>query len=115
MTSFIATLILSLMLQQTDPEARIVDYLKTHVTPGKPVVISDLLNNVFKRPEEQQTLQRMYNTFFNIPLAAAQFYTQTKKIPTLKQLSDQFGFKVAGEMDVILKVMEADPRIPRFF
>src|SRR5262245_51453072 len=114
MSGVISVLILSLFLQQSDPEARIIEYLRTHVTPGKPVVVSDLLNNVFKRPEEQQALQRLFNTVFKIPLTAATLYTQNKKIPTLKQLSDQFGFKVPGEMDVILKVMEADPRMPRF-
>lgn len=115
MKSFVATLMLSVMLQQGDPEARIVEYLRTHTTPGRPVVVSDLLNNVFKTPEEQKALQRLFNTFFKIPLTAAQLYTKTNKVPTLKQLSDQFGFNVPGEMDVILKVMEADPRIPRFF
>jgi cytochrome c biogenesis protein CcmG, thiol:disulfide interchange protein DsbE len=115
MKSFVATVILSLMLQQSDPEARVIEYLRTHTTPGRPVVVSDLLNNVFKKPEEQQALQRLFNTFFKIPLTAAQLYSKTNKTPTLKQLSDQFGFRVPGEMDVILKVMEADPRIPRFF
>src|SRR5262249_17304726 len=114
MSKWVATLLLAALLQQTDPEARIIEYLKANVKPGKPVVVSDLLNNVFKRPEEQQALQRLFNTFFKIPMAAAQFYTQTKKIPTLQQLSDQFGFKVPGEMDVVLRVMESDPRIPKF-
>src|SRR5689334_18136884 len=114
MSGLLSVLMLSLFLQQADPEARIIEYLRTHVTPGRPVVVSDLLNNVFKKPDEQQALQRLFNTFFKIPLTAAQLYTQNKKIPTLRQLSDQFGFKVPGEMDVILKVMDADPRIPKF-
>src|SRR5215475_13105628 len=100
--NFIAMLIFSLLLQQGDPEARVVDYLKTHITPGRPVAVSDLLK-VFPRPEEQQAVQRLFNTFFKIPLAAAQYYTKTNKIPTLKQLSDQFGFRVPGEMNVMLK------------
>ena len=114
MSSLLAALMLSMLFQQADPETRIIEYLKANVKPGRPVVVSDLLNNVFKRPEEQQALQRLFNTFFKIPMAVAQFYTQTKKIPTLQQLSEQFGFKVPGEMDVILKVMESDPRIPKF-
>jgi thiol-disulfide isomerase/thioredoxin len=114
MSRIVAGLVLAALLQQTDPEARIIQYLKTNVQPGRPVVISDLVNNVFKTPEEQKALTRLYNTFFKIPMAAAQYYTQTKKIPTLQQLSDQFGFRVPGEMDVILKVMDADPRIPKF-
>src|SRR5438477_13130843 len=100
MSRLVATLLLSVLLQQTDPETRIIEYLKSNVKPGRPVIVSDLLNNVFKRPEEQQALQRLFNTFFKIPMAAAQFYTQTKKIPTLQQLSDQFGFRVPGELDV---------------
>ena len=114
MFSWIGMLVLSALLQQADPETRIIEYLKANVTPGRPVVVSDLLNNVFKSPEEQQVLQRLFNTFFKIPMAIAQFYTQTNRIPTLQEISDQFGFKVPGETDVILRIMESDPRIPKF-
>jgi peroxiredoxin len=107
--------LMSLLLQQASPvEARIVAYLKTHVTPGRPVVVSDLYNNVFKTPEEQKVLERLYNTFFKIPMFIVQYNTASKKIPTLREISEQFNFTVPGEADVILRVMESDPRVPKF-
>src|SRR5262249_10793308 len=105
----------SLLFQQASPvETRIVEYLKTHVTPGQPVVVSDLYNNVFKTPEEQKALERLYNTFFKIPTFIVQYNTATKKIPTLREISEQFNFRVPGEADVILRIMESDPRVPKF-
>ena len=107
--------LISLLFQQASPvETRIVEYLKANVTPGRPVVVSDLYNNVFKTPEEQKALERLYNTFFKIPMFIVQYNTSTKKIPTLREISEQFNFNVPGEADVILRVMEADPRVPKF-
>src|SRR6266566_4644647 len=107
--------LISLLFQQVSPvEKRIVDYLKANVTPGRPVVVSELYNNVFKTPEEQKALEHLYNTFFKIPMFIVQYNTASKKIPTLKELSEQFNFNVPGEADVILRVMEADPRVPKF-
>ena len=44
--------VISLLFQASSVETRIVEYLKANVTPGRPVVVSDLYNNVFKTPEE---------------------------------------------------------------
>jgi thiol-disulfide isomerase/thioredoxin len=43
-----------------------------------------------------------------------QYNASTKKIPTLQEMSEQFNFTVPGEADVILRIMESDPRIPKF-
>lgn len=114
MKFWIGTLLLAALLQQPDAETKVVNYLKANVKPGQPVIVSDLVNNVFKTADERQALQRLYNTFFKIPNAIVEFQARTKRIPTLKELSEQFAFKIPGEMDVILKVMEADPRIPKY-
>jgi thiol-disulfide isomerase/thioredoxin len=95
-------------------ESRIVDYLKEHVKPGEPVVVSDLYNNVFKTPEERKVLNRLFNTFFKIPLFVAQYKATTKQIPTLADISNQFNLRVAGEAAVLLSIIERDPRVPRF-
>jgi thiol-disulfide isomerase/thioredoxin len=111
----ISVALISLLFQQASPvEARIVEYLKANVTPGRPVVVSELINNVFKTPEEQKALEHLYNTFFKIPMFIVQYNTSSKKIPTLKEISEQFNFNVPGEADVILRVMESDPRVPKF-
>jgi thiol-disulfide isomerase/thioredoxin len=114
MKLLVGTLLMAAVLQQPDAETRVVNYLKANVKPGQPVIISDLVNKVFKAPDERQALQRLYNTFFKIPNAIVEFQARTKRIPTLKELSEQFAFKVPGEMDVILRIMESDPRIPKF-
>src|SRR5712691_10530865 len=107
--------VISVLFQASSVETRIVEYLKANVTPGHPVIVSDLYNNVFKTPEERKVLDRLYSTFFKIPMFIVQYNTGSRKIPTLKELSEQFNFTVPGEADVILRIMEADPRVPKFF
>src|SRR5215470_17704469 len=88
---------ISVLFQASPVETRIVQYLKANVTPGKPVVVSELYNNVFKTPEEQKVLERLYNTFFKIPMFIVQYNAGSKRIPTLKEISEQFNFRVPGE------------------
>ena len=114
MRTWIGIAVFSFLLQQADPETRIIEYLKVNVQPGKPVVVSELYNNVFKTVEERAVLNRLFNTFFKIPMFVVQYNTSSKKIPTLQELSEQFNFKVPGEADVILRIMESDPRVPKF-
>jgi thiol-disulfide isomerase/thioredoxin len=98
----------------SDVEARIVEYLKAEVKPGQRVVVSQLVNEVFTSEEERAVLGRLFNTFFKIPLFAAQFQQSQGRPPTLAELSEQFGFEVPGEADVMLRIMESDPRMPPF-
>ena len=110
---FLATAFMALF-QAQDAETRIVIYLKSNVTPGKPIVVSQLYNEVFKTPEERKVLDRLFNTFFKIPMFIVQYNAGTKKIPTLGELAEQFNFKIPGEADLMLRIMESDPRIPKF-
>lgn len=114
MHSWLVFALTSLLFQAPDAETRIVEYLKANVTPGKQVVVSELYNNVFKTPEERKVLDRLFNTFFKIPMFIVQYNAASKKIPTLQELSEQFNFKVTGQADVMLRIMEADPRVPKF-
>ncbi len=95
-------------------EERIVQYLREHVKPGERVIVSDLNNNVFKTPEERKVLDRMFNTFFKIPLFVAQYKAATSQIPSLADIARQFNLPVPGEVAVLLSIMESDPRIPNF-
>jgi thiol-disulfide isomerase/thioredoxin len=95
-------------------ETRIVEYLKANVRPGQAVVVSDLYNRVFTSPEERAVLDRLFNTFFKMPLAIAQQQRASGRPPTLREISEQFHFTVPGEADVLLRIMAADPRMPRF-
>src|SRR5215469_14787938 len=114
MIRLISVGLITLLFQASPIETHIVEYLKANVSLGKPVVVSDLYNNVFKTPQEQKVLERLYNTFFKIPMFIVQYNAGSKKIPTLKEISEQFNFTVPGEADVILRVMESDPRVPKF-
>jgi thiol-disulfide isomerase/thioredoxin len=95
-------------------EARVVEYLKAHVKAGQPVVVSELYNSVFTGAEERAALNRLFNTFFKMPLYLAQHVAAAGKPPTLREISEQFRFEVPGEADVLLRIMESDPRMPSF-
>ena len=100
--------------QAPEAEVRVVEYLKANVKPGQPVVVSELYNTVFTGPEERAALNRLFNTFFKMPLYLAQHLAAAGKPPTLGEISEQFHFEVPGEADVMLRIMESDPRMPRF-
>jgi thiol-disulfide isomerase/thioredoxin len=100
--------------QAPPAEARVVEYLKANVKPGQPVVVSELYNTVFAGPEERVALNRLFNTFFKMPLYLAQHLAAAGKPPTLREISEQFHFEVPGEADVLLRIMESDPRVPDF-
>ena len=66
-------------------EARVVEYLKANVKPGQPVVVSELYNTVFAGPEERAALNRLFNTFFKMPLYMAQHQKAAGKPPTVSR------------------------------
>jgi thiol-disulfide isomerase/thioredoxin len=113
----VITLVLAALLaapQAPPAEVRVVEYLKATVKPGQPVVVSELYNTVFTGPEERAVLNRLFNTFFKIPLYLAQQQKAAGKPPTLAEIAEQFRFQVPGEADVMLRIMESDPRMPEF-
>jgi thiol-disulfide isomerase/thioredoxin len=95
-------------------EERIVDYLKKNVTPGKPLIVSELYSKVFTAPEERKTLDRLFNTFFKIPVFVAQYKSGTNRIPTLADIARQFKLQIPGEVQILLTIMDSDPRVPKF-
>ncbi len=95
-------------------EKKVVQYLKEHAKPGEPLIVSDLYNNVFKTPEERKVLDRLFNTFFKIPLFVAQYKAGTNQIPTLADIARQFNLPVEGEVSVLLSIIDDDPRVPKF-
>ncbi|MHB8654303.1 MAG: redoxin family protein [Terriglobia bacterium] len=100
--------------QPADAETRVIDYLRGHVRPGEPLVVSELYNNVFTKPEERQALNKLYSAFFRIPLFLAQYQENYGSPPSLRTIAQQFDLHNADAADVLLRVMESDPRVPRF-
>jgi thiol-disulfide isomerase/thioredoxin len=95
-------------------EARVVEYLKAHVRRGEAVRVSQLYNEVFTAPEERAALNRLFDTFFRVPLFAAQYQQATGRPPSLRDISDRFRLPVPGEAALLLDLAESDPRVPRF-
>ncbi len=60
-------------LASTAAEARVLDYVRTHLEPGQPLMVTDLYNRVFTQPDERQALNKLYNAFFRIPLFVANY------------------------------------------
>ena len=59
--------------QASPAEVKVVEYLKDHVRPGERVVVSELYNEVFTGDAERAVLNRLFNTFFKLPLYLAQY------------------------------------------
>lgn len=98
----------------SDAEARVLDYIRTHLQPGQPLLVTDLYNRVFTQPDERQALNKLYNAFFRIPLFVANYQEKFKSPPSLAVIAEQFDLHSPGAADVLLRVMESDPRVPRF-
>ena len=98
----------------SDAEARVLDYIRTHLQPGQPLMVTDLYNRVFTQPDERQALNKLYNAFFRIPLFVANYQEKFKSPPTLAVIAEQFDLRSPAAADVLLRVMESDPRVPRF-
>lgn len=116
-----STLLLASLLAGTAPawasvgaESRVLDYIRTHLQPGQPLMVTDLYNRVFTQPDERQALNKLYNAFFRIPLFVANYQEKFKSPPSLAVIAEQFDLRSPGAADVLLRVMESDPRVPRF-
>jgi thiol-disulfide isomerase/thioredoxin len=99
---------------QSEAETRVVNYIREHLQPGQPLLVTELYGRVFTQPDERKSLDKLYNAFFRIPLFTVQYQDRFGRPPTLKIISEQFDLKVPGEVDTLLRVMESDPRVPRF-
>jgi peroxiredoxin len=95
-------------------ETRVVNYIRDHLQPGQPLLITELYNQVFTEPADRQALDKLYRAFFRIPLFVAQYQEKFGHPPTQKTISEQFDLHAPGAADVLLRVMESDPRVPKF-
>jgi thiol-disulfide isomerase/thioredoxin len=110
----LAGLGVSSMLAQSDPQAQILSYIRRHLKAGQPVEITELYNSVFTKPQERQALNKLYNDFFRIPMFIARYQEKFSAPPSLKIIAQQFALQSPEEADTLLRIMEADPRVPKF-
>lgn len=96
-----------------EAEARVLAYVKQSLRPGQPLIVGALYEH-FTQPAERQALGKLYSAFFRIPLFVAQYQQRFRKPPTLKVIDQQFDLEAPGAANVLLSVMESDPRVPRF-
>lgn len=99
---------------QTDAEERVLDYIREHLRPGQPLLVTELYSTVFTQPDERKVLDKLYNAFFRIPLFLAQYQEKFGSPPALKIVAEQFDLASPEAAEVLLRVMESDPRVPRF-
>jgi thiol-disulfide isomerase/thioredoxin len=104
----------AVLASEVDAEARVLAYIREHVEPGRPLLVTELYNSVFTQPEERKALDKLYKSFFRIPLYVTQHQEKFGSAPTLKAIAEQFDLKSARDADTLLRVMESDPRVPRF-
>ena len=95
-------------------ERRVLAYVNSHLEPGRPLVVSDLYNKVFTSSEDRQALNKLYNAFFRIPLFVANYQQRFGRPPLLKTIAEQFDLESRYSADILLRVMETDPRVPPF-
>lgn len=100
--------------EAADAERRIIGYIKENLKPGEPLIVSKLYNEVFTAPEERAVLDKLNGAFFRVPLFIIEFENREGRLPSLAEISGQFDFYGAEEADVVLSIMESDPRVPKF-
>lgn len=101
-------------MAQIDPEARILSYIREHLKVGQPVEITQLYNQVFTQPDERKALNKLYNAFFRIPMFIARYQEKFSQPPSLEIIAQQFALNSPQEADTLLRIMESDPRVPKF-
>lgn len=98
----------------SNAETRVLNYIRDHLQTGQPLIVTDLYNRVFTQPDERRALDKLYNAFFHIPLFVANYQKKFGSPPTLKVIAEQFDLPSPAAADVLLRVIESDPRVPRF-
>jgi peroxiredoxin len=102
------------LLAQSSAQAKILTYIRDHLKAGQPVRVTDLYNTVFTTPEDHAALNKLYKDFFRIPMFVVQYQQRFSAPPSLKTIAEQFALDSPEEAETLLRVMETDPRVPKF-
>ena len=99
--------------QGSDAERRILEHIRDTLQPGERLLLSALVER-FEAPDEQRALDRLNDVFFRMPLFIAEFEGREGRLPTLSEISGQFSLYGEEAADIVLRIMESDPRVPKF-
>ena len=95
-------------------QAKILNYIRDHLRTGQPVRVTELYNTVFTTPQDHAALDKLYKDFFRIPMFVVRYQQQFSTPPSLKTIAEQFALDDPQEAETLLRVMETDPRVPKF-
>ncbi len=96
-------------------ETRVLEAVREMMRDGGGrVTFSDLYNDTRWGAEEKAFLGRLYETFFLIPGYLKTQHTLGERVPRRSQIGDNFGIS-KHSVELLLRVMESDPRMPRLF
>ena len=96
-----------------DAERRILEHVRDTLQPGERLLLSALVER-FQAPDEQRALDRLNDVFFRMPLFIAEFEGREDRLPTLAEITGQFSLYGEEAADIVLRIMESDPRVPKF-
>ena len=111
--AFFLTVPAAAATQGSDAERRILEYVRDTLQPGERLLLSALVER-FEAPDEQQALGRLNDVFFRMPLFIAEFEGREQRLPTLAEITGQFSLYGVEAADIVLRIMESDPRVPKF-
>src|SRR5207244_7911797 len=69
---------------------------------------------IFTRTYDQRTLNTLYIALLRHHLFLVKYQKRYGSPPSLKTISQQFDLTAPGAADVLLRVMQSDPRVPAF-
>ena len=99
--------------QSSDAERRILEHVRDTMQPGERLLLSALVER-FQAPDEQRALDRLNDIFFRTPLFILEFEGREGRLPTLTEIAGQFSLYGEEAADIVLRIMESDPRVPKF-
>ena len=99
--------------QTGDAEQRILEHVRDTLKPGERLLLSALVDR-FQAPEEQRALDLLNDVFFRTPLFLVEFEGREGRLPTLAEITGQFSLYGEEAADIVLRIMESDPRVPKF-
>jgi thiol-disulfide isomerase/thioredoxin len=101
------------LLGQTT-EQKVVESVQGMMRTQEEVIFSELYNDDRFNSEEKAFVGRLYEIFFEIPGFLKSEFESTGKIPARQHISAGFGISLPS-VDLLLAVMQTDPRVPPLF